>query len=221
MTITEIHDYILFVLDKDAGGFVSEAEVDMALDRAQMSIFRHYMGNTREYQFGRPVSRVVYGMTNVVSEALSPFKEKATATPAAGSLTFPVSGAANEIMIVLNLTVPSTGAELVLCNDDEFFYKKKSYIFAATSDAGNAIRIKEYNKGTNIIFEVQTTSFTSPVDMNFLRRPVKPSKSGGITLEWKDVQLNEIMNEAIKILSVNTQNVTATQFSSSQVNTGA
>jgi hypothetical protein len=221
VTITEIHDYILFVLDKDSSGFVSDAEIDTALDRAQMTIFKHYAGNSREYQFGRPIPRVAYGVSNVVNEALSPFKEQATATPAAGSATFTISSAANEMMMVLNLIVPSTGSELVLCHDDEFFYKKKSYIFTASSDAGVAARIKEYNKGVNLILELQNTTFTTPVAINYLRRPLKPNKATSVTLEWKEPQLNEIMNEAIKILSINTQNVPATQFSSSQVNTGS
>lgn len=218
MTIQEIHDYILFVLDKDSGGYVSSAEVDIALDRAQMSIFRHYLGNTREYQPGRPVPRAAYGMTSIVDEALYPFKAQVTATPSAGNATFNVSAIEDLMFLVCAST---SNSEIEVVNEEEFHYRNTSSIHSP-SLTGPIARVYDYSKAAGT-FRMQflPVSFASPVVIDVLRRPVQPNLTGGVTLEWKEPQLNEIMNEAIKILSVNTQNVPALQFGASQVASGS
>lgn len=215
MTIQEIHDYILFVLDKDSGGYVSSAEIDIALDRAQMSIFRHYLGNTREYQPGRPVPRAAYGITSTVDEALYPFKSQITATPSTGIATFTLT---TDLMSIVSAA--SSNVEIDIVNEEEFHYRKDSKIHNP-SLTGPIARVYDYNKSTSFKMQVLPASFASPVVVDVLRRPVKPSLSGTATLEWKEPQLNEIMNEAIKILSVNTQNVPALQFGASQVASGS
>lgn len=218
MTIQEIHDYILFVLDKDTGGYVSSAEIDIALDRAQMSIFRHYLGNTREYQAGRPVPRAAYGITSTVDEALYPFKAQVTATPSSGIATFNFSSLV-DVMSVVSAT--SSTSEIDVVNEEEFHYRRDSKIHSP-SLTGPIARLYDFNKSaTTFKMQFLPASFASAVTVDVLRRPVKPSLSGTVTLEWKEPQLNEIMNEAIKILSVNTQNVPALQFGSSQVVTGS
>lgn len=218
MTIQEIHDYILFVLDKDSGGYVSSAEIDIALDRAQMSIFRHYLGNTREYQPGRPVPRAAYGMTSIVDEALYPFKAQVTATPSSGAATFNVSAIEDLMFLVCAST---SNSEIEVVNEEEFHYRNTSSIHSP-SLTGPIARVYDYSKaGGTFRMQFLPVSFASPVVIDVLRRPVQPNLTGGVTLEWKEPQLNEIMNEAIKILSVNTQNVPALQFGASQVASGS
>jgi hypothetical protein len=218
VTIQEIHNYILFVLDKDAGGFVSSAEIDIALDRSQMSIFRHYLGNTREYQPGRPVPRAAYGITSTVDEALYPFKAQVTATPSGGAATFNFSSL-DDIMAIISAS--SSTDEIEIVNEEEFHYRRTSKIHSPAL-TGPVSRLYDYNKSIGTFkLQVLPASFVSAITIDVLRRPVQPSLSGSVTLEWKEPQLNEIMNEAIKILSVNTQNVPAFQFGNAQVTTGS
>lgn len=194
---------------------MSSAEIDISLDRAQMSIFRHYFGNTREYQPGRPVPRVAYGITSTVDEALYPFKSQITATPSTGIATFTLT---TDLMSIVSAA--SSNVEIDIVNEEELHYRKDSKIHNP-SLTGPIARVFDYNKSTSFKMQVLPASFASPIVVDVLRRPLKPSLSGTVTLEWKEPQLNEIMNEAIKILSVNTQNVPALQFGASQVASGS
>lgn len=222
MTISEIHDYILFILDKEQGGFVSDAEIDMALDRAQMTIFRHYLGNTRQYQPGRPVAPVTYGMTSVVNEALTPFKARITATPSSGALTYS-GGNFEETMAIVSASFTNDDSEkqdIPIVAEEEFYYRHTSRIHRV-SEAFPILQITSYDSGVSISAEVAPAAVTADITLDILKRPTKPSKSTSTDLDWKEPQINEIMNEAIRILSTNTQNTLAGQFGTQQVISGS
>jgi hypothetical protein len=74
MTIKEIHDYIVFILNKETTGYVSHSDIDAALDRGQMSKFMELYSNPKQYQPGRPVPPIAYGQTQKVSDDLRYFK---------------------------------------------------------------------------------------------------------------------------------------------------
>ena len=222
MTISEIHEYILFILDKEQGGFVSDSEIDMALDRAQMTIFRHYLGNTRQFQPGRPVAPVSYGMTSVINEALTPFKARITATPSSGTLSY-TGGNFLETMAIISASFTNEDSEkqdIPIVTEEEFYYRNTSRIHRI-SEAFPILQVTSYDTGVSISAEVSPSTITSDVTLDILKRPTKPSKSAGTDLDWKEPQLNEIMNEAIRILSTNTQNTVAASFGTQQVISGS
>ena len=74
MTIKEIHDYIVFILNKETTGYVSHSDIDAALDRGQMSKFMELYSNPKQYQPGRPVPPIAYGQTQKISDDLRYFK---------------------------------------------------------------------------------------------------------------------------------------------------
>lgn len=222
MTIQEIHDYILYILDKEQGGYVSSDEIDMALDRAQMTIFRHYLGNTRQYQVGREIPPVAYGMTAVVNEALMPFRT--TTSTAASSQTINYTFGTEPIsFIAVDYTTAAGGyvqAEVVA--QEEFDYRRDSIVHAP-SEEYPVVDFMAYNKsalGVTLRYLPGTLSGRT-FTIHYLRRPVAPDLGTSVTLEWNEIQLNEIMNEAIQILSTNTQNQIAAGFGNNKVNTGS
>ena len=74
MTIKEIHDFIVFILNKEATGYVSHIDIDAALDRAQMSKFVELYSNPKMHQPGRPIPPIAYGQTQKISDDLRYFK---------------------------------------------------------------------------------------------------------------------------------------------------
>ena len=76
MTIKEIHDYIVFILNKETTGYVSHNDIDTAIDRGQMSKFMELYGNPKQYQPGRPIPPIAYGQTQKISDDLRFFKRR-------------------------------------------------------------------------------------------------------------------------------------------------
>lgn len=76
MTIKEIHDFIVFILNKEATGYVSHTDIDVALDRSQLSKFVDLYSNPKGHQPGRPVPPIAYGQTQKVNDDLRFFKKR-------------------------------------------------------------------------------------------------------------------------------------------------
>lgn len=221
MTIQEIHDYILYILDKEQGGYVSSDEIDMALDRAQMTIFRHYLGNTRQYQVGREIPPVAYGMTAVVNEALMPFRSTAATNSSSSAIAWSLTLEPISIISVhYNDGMDYVQAEVVA--QEEFDYRRDSIVHAP-DNSYPVVDFTAYNKSALTLNAryLPGTLNNKPFTIHYLRRPVKPDLGTSVTLEWNEIQLNEIMNEAIQILSTNTQNQIAAGFGNNKVNTGS
>ena len=76
MTIKEIHDYIVFILNKETTGYISHGDIDAAIDRGQMSKFMELYSNPKLHQPGRPIPPVAYGQTQKISDDLRFFKHR-------------------------------------------------------------------------------------------------------------------------------------------------
>lgn len=76
MTIKEIHDYIVFILNKETTGYVSHKDIDAAIDRGQMSKFMELYSNPKQHQPGRPIPLIAYGQTQKISDDLRYFKKR-------------------------------------------------------------------------------------------------------------------------------------------------
>jgi len=76
MTIKEIHDYIVFILNKETTGYVSHKDIDAAIDRGQMSKFMELYSNPKQHQPGRPIPPIAYGQTQKISDDLRYFKKR-------------------------------------------------------------------------------------------------------------------------------------------------
>ena len=76
MTIKEIHDYIVFILNKETTGYISHKDIDAVIDRGQMSKFMELYGNPKQHQPGRPIPPIAYGQTQKISDDLRYFKKR-------------------------------------------------------------------------------------------------------------------------------------------------
>jgi hypothetical protein len=74
MTIDQVHKFIDFIVKKsNAGGYITPAEKDLLLNRAQIQYFNKLYGNQNDYRYDRPVPKISYAVTEKISDSLAPF----------------------------------------------------------------------------------------------------------------------------------------------------
>ena len=64
--------------NKEQKGFIPSRKFNRYAERAQMEVFMQRYGNPHQYQPGRPVPPVAYGMTQKIHDDLRPFIQKVT-----------------------------------------------------------------------------------------------------------------------------------------------
>lgn len=221
MTIQEIHNFILLLLNKHSAGYVTPEEIDDALDRAQMWYFNKLVGNIEEYQPGRPIPRVAYGMTSTIHDHLAPFKENSTtASNSSGVLSLP-----SDYMHLI--AIRKNSASVPVISEDELGIRLESYIFAPTSAEPVALI---NGKGTIKFYPEETHSTLST---DYLSRPTKPvfgyTQSGrtitynsgtSTQMEWNEPALNAIIMRAVQYLGVNLEDQLAISYSEGKIQQG-
>lgn len=170
MTIKEIHDYIVFILNKETTGYVSHTDIDAAIDRGQMSKFVELYSNPKLHQPGRPIPPIAYGQTQKISDDLRHFKmRRQFTTNSSGVLdlgNFTNSGGGNnpEYLHLLGLYVVGT-----LNNTPKNTYTITDGTIAFSQSTVNktfskAVKIvNEDQLADRLISQVAAPSTTSPI----------------------------------------------------------
>jgi hypothetical protein len=221
MTIQEIHNFVLLLLNKHNTGYAAPSEIDDALDRAQMWYFNRVYGNIEEYQPGRPVPRVAYGMTSAVHDHLAPFKAQSTSdSNSSGVVSLP-----SDYMHVI--AIRKNNAPVPIVSEDELGIRLDSYIFAPSSTEPVALIS---GKGQIQLYPKETHSTLS---IDYLARPDKPVfgytqsgrtityASGSSTqMEWNEPALNAIIMRAVQYLGVNLEDQIAVGYTEGKIQQG-
>lgn len=221
MTIQEIHNFILLLLNKHNTGYVTPDEIDSVLDRAQMWYFNKLVGNVEEYQPGRPVPRVAYGMTATIHDHLAPFKGNSTsASDSSGVVSLPAD-------YMYLISVRKNNSPVPVISEDELGVRLESYIFAPSSSEPVALIS---GKGQVQLYPKETHSTLS---IDYLSRPDKPvfgySQSGrtitynsgsSTQMEWNEPALNAIIMRAVQYLGVNLEDQLAITYSEGKIQQG-
>lgn len=198
MDISQIHDWINFVTNKEQAAYFSPKEIDDSLDRAQMKYFNELYSS--------------YATSEKTQDALSPFKAQynfLTDDSAGGILNLPATyqyllGLQTVVQDGGNTIYPSVKviAEDALAQRLSSHARKVSASKPIATITGKA-KIQLYPKQA-----MAGSAF-------YLRRPVAPVYgytivSGDITynagtstqMEWGESELSEIMIRAIEYLGV-------------------
>lgn len=221
MTIQEIHNFILLLLNKHNTGYVTPEEIDSVLDRAQMWYFNKLVGNIEEYQPGRPIARVAYGMTSTIHDHLAPFKGISTsASNSSGVVSLP-----SDYMYVISVRKNSSSVPII--SEDELGIRLESYIFAPSSTEPVALIS---GKGQVKLYPEEVHSSLS---IDYLSRPAKPvfgyTQSGrtitynsgtSTQMEWNEPALNAIIMRAVQYLGVNLEDQLAISYSEGKIQQG-
>lgn len=230
MGIKEVHEYIQFFLKKENGGYVSHEEIDQALDMAQMAKFTELFGNTKQYQPGRPVPSVSYGLTQRIHDDLRKFKIKFAVTTnvtTSGALAIP-----NDYLHFINLfliysddTNGQQYAPVKIINESDLASRLDSQILKPST--ANPICVI----GNASIQVYPSNTFAG--EFNYLKRPSKPkfnyttsgrqttySSNGSFDLEWADDCVSDIINKALVILGARLNDETVVSISQAKDQSG-
>lgn len=170
MTIKEIHDYIVFIINKEATGYISHVDIDAALDRAQLSKFVELYSNPKTHQPGRPIPPIAYGQTQKISDDLRYFKmRRQFVTDSSGVLnllnpTNTGGGQVPEYLHLLGLYITKTLSNTT--SDD--YGRKGTFIQYNPGTANRNIRksvkiVSEDQLADRLISQVAAPSVTAPI----------------------------------------------------------
>lgn len=229
MNIKEIHDIIYFFLNKAQQGFISHEEIDSVLDKAQLTLLNVYHTNPK---MPAKMQAALLGESQRIEDALSLFKAKQTFTTSdtpQGILTLP----ANYLhLLSLYTTVYNNQlgrniySAVQVLNEEELIERLNSQIIPVSQEDPIAI-MNSQNKIQ--LFPEQAQSG----GVYYIRRPAVPkfayTQSGrtitydpntSVQLEWRDMDINNIIATALSYYGLNLNSQEVMQFAELKISQG-
>ena len=229
MNIQDIHNTILFILDKEQNGFTTHEEIDEMLDNAQMVLFNQYFNNPKVPASAQPQS---YTQNQRVHDSLSAFKKLQTFTTAntpSGVLTLPADfmNLLSLYTTVYNNTLGRNVYSAVqVMPEDELIVRLESQVIPVGNDEPIAIMNRE-----NKIQLFPETTHNGGV--YYLRRPLAPlfdytqvgrtvtyNSGNSIQLEWKPNDLMNIITIALQYIGINLSSADVVQYADAKEKQG-
>lgn len=230
MDLNDIHERILFELNKAQGQYLTHEEIDLILDRAQMQEFSLLIGNDREAN-----GRIGFGKTQGISEDLLPFYGNTNLANSDGrQLSTSYNASARTYDLPANVqyitSIRKGASEVDILHPAEITARMGSEIIAPTSDYPVAMLYQQSDTVKKIqIFPESADGIT----VYYLRRPDKPTfvftNSGrqvlydedeSTQLEWNDTAIERIIQRAIALAGVNLAASDVTQYNEQKQQTG-
>lgn len=221
MDLLEIHRRVRLALNKDITGYLTPAEIDRALDRAQLMEVRHLYGDDRRL----PNSPLAYGMTLKIHSDLMPFKRVVEynneffnegsnyyGTAPTGVMVFPVDYLYPVALMVIDENSAKRTVKIV--SEDEVAMRLTSAIRPPTASRPIAILggVFFYNRAQ--LFPER--GYTA--ELHYLYRPPVPElkgvtsgrvftydRTGTTQMLWPDTAIDRIVERAIALLAENLQ----------------
>jgi len=229
MDINDVHNIILFYLNKDQNIYLSHEEIDDVLDRAQMVLFNQYHTNPK---LPAQTQAALYGESQRIDDALAQFKEKYAITQSnspSGVITMPP--AYQHLISLYRTTFNSTLGRNVysgiqVLNEEELIERLESQVIPVS--ASDPIAIMNKDRKIQVFPE---TTFTGAA--YYFRRPLKPifsyTQNGrvitydpdtSLDLEWKDMDLNNIISIALSYFGIHMSSADIVQFAQAKTQEG-
>lgn len=203
--INAIYNFLLFIISKERGSFITVDEAMQCLDSAQMELFEYYFKE--------------YGETQKVHDALSVFKTRVQFNAVGGVVDYP-SDYLHLLAGVYTVT-GSTVNPVVFVNEDELPDALTSQLRPVTT--ANPIAL-DYASGFQIYPQTTQVGFYT-----YLRRPATPvlaytqvgrtityDANASIQLEFSASYINNIMARALKPFGINLSETDVQQYALTQ-----
>lgn len=220
MTLQAAYDFLNFWISKYTGSFYSPPELDLIVDRGQMSLFSEL--------------RPKYATSQRIKDALSPFISRydflAGDTPA-GLITIPSNQnclAILDIMISYVDGATTRYAAVPILNSDERGDRLRSQIVAPTATEPIA-----ESAGANILQLWPKSAMAGTV--TFLKRPVAPvfayslisgrvisyNSDGSTQLQWGEDWQNAVLLKALSSIGINLTDAEISGYAEQKTNQNA
>ncbi|MEJ7914095.1 MAG: hypothetical protein WKF70_13125 [Chitinophagaceae bacterium] len=210
MTLKEIHEFILFVLDKEINGYSTPKEIDQALDRASKATFKQMLP--------------YYAENQSFQDALAPFKVPhifTHATSPAGVVVLPVNYVhflALTVSYYDNIFQENKYQNVEVVNSDELAERLSSQLKPVTQLKPvihwiGKRKFQLYPKGVNV---GECWYLKSPDAPQYVftqvGRVTTYDSVNSVQLEWDELELNNVMFRALQLLGVNLSNDQMIQY---------
>ncbi len=221
MNINDVHKTILYFVNKEQNAFITPAEIDLVLDKAQLVLFNQYHTNPK---LPSNVQAKNYGDSQRIDDALSAFKSKYTftsLTSPSGVITLPA-----DYMHLISLFTTVYNAQLgrnvyssvQVMNEEELIERLESQVIPVTAD--DPIAIMNSQNRIQLFPEAPATG-----GVYYFKRPAVPvfgyTQSGrtitynpltSTQLEWRDADIMNIIVIALSYYGLNMSSEMIAQF---------
>ena len=229
MDLKVIHDTIRYYINKDQQAYISPQEIDNVLDKAQLVLFNQYHTNPK---LPSKVQAATYGESQRIDDALSPFKDKYTFTT--GNTTGGVVSLPANYMHLLSLYTTQYSNQLQrniysavqVLNEEELIERLNSQVIPVSAE--DPIAIMNNQNKIQLFPEVPTNG-----GVYYLRRPAAPvfaytqsgrvityNQGGSTQLEWRDMDVNNIIVIALSYYGLNMSSGDVMQFAQAKQTEG-
>lgn len=221
MNINDVHKTILYFVNKEQNAFITPAEIDLVLDKAQLVLFNQYHTNPK---LPSNVQAKNYGDSQRIDDALSAFKSKYTftsLTSPSGVVTLPA-----DYMHLISLFTTVYNAQLgrnvyssvQVMNEEELIERLESQVIPVNAD--DPVAIMNSQNRIQLFPEAPATG-----GVYYFRRPAVPvfgyTQSGrtitynpltSTQLEWRDADIMNIIVIALSYYGLNMSSEMIAQF---------
>lgn len=221
MNINDVHKTILYFVNKEQNAFITPAEIDLVLDKAQLVLFNQYHTNPK---LPSNVQAKNYGDSQRIDDALSAFKSKYTftsLTSPSGLVTLP-----GDYMHLISLFTTVYNAQLgrnvyssvQVMDEEELIERLESQVIPVNAD--DPVAIMNSQNRIQLFPEAPATG-----GVYYFRRPAVPvfgyTQSGrtitynpltSTQLEWRDVDIMNIIVIALSYYGLNMSSEMIAQF---------
>ena len=202
MNIQESFDFLNFWINKFTGAWYTIPELDLIVNRAQLSLFEDLSPQ--------------YATSQRVKDALSPFREKYTFTPLT-SANGVVTVTNPDFVTLLDIQVTFTDANNVsnyvsvkLYNEDEMSFRLMSQIDPVTSEfpIGEAITLSQYQLYPKVGYTGSVRYFRKPQQLATVYtvvggRIIVIDELLSPQLEWAENWQNAVLMKALSSIGIN------------------
>ena len=225
MTIDEVHKFANFIIrQSNSGVYVSPAEMDMVLNKAQIQYFNKLYGNQNDYRYDRPVPRISHAVTEKISNSLSPFLvSNSVSADVNGQIAAP-SNLFQTVSISKNINgVPYEVTRVEqdrVANNLTSYYDAPSDEFPIYTQLSDKFQFYPATSGGSYDFKYLKEPDEMEWGYNIVNgRPVYAA-SASVDPEWKDTDINEIIYLALSYIGVNIKDADVSQFANMKTQTG-
>ena len=222
MIVDTAYSIMKFVINKNEQGYFSPANFNTIFPAAELQYLDYLLGEFQQYQYGRPVPRVQFGMNETIRQSLTPLigPPVPLIINAAGLAPYP-----DDFQQVDAIYFGTPQERVRFVSQDRLYSFLNSVIDPVASNPiyliqNNGFQFYPITLATASISYVKTppkTFWASTPDVN--GRPIYDS-TNSIDPIWFDTDIFDVIARALKMVGVNLQAPAVMQYATELKNVG-
>lgn len=202
-----------FITNKNQQGYLSPADFNNIINLAQYDFLDYLLGEFQQYQGGRPVAKVQFGMNESVRQRLTPFiaPPSLLAIDGTGLSPYPANYQQMDAMydVYLNRIRYVQQHKLYSYINSQIDPIATNPIYLIQSNGFQFYPVGVGQAKLSYVGTPPTIVWGFTTDVNL--RPVY-NPAGSVDPAWYDVDMNEIIARALRMVGVNLESMEVSQY---------